>query len=302
MMVALYRRNGDLVIDWGRTMPFKYDFFQVRWDLNGRNVGQREIRGRVQGSTVVSRPQDGTYTAVVQGCDSRVLSSTRCRQKWTVPVSIQLPFHRPTVDASDALLVVNQHSKMCVDVAYGSRDQGARIQQYPCHGGPPERWRYDWVTTVNETGYFQIVNQNSGLCLSIRGNAPAVGAQPTQARCNGRVSQMWGNVRAGVNIFRLKPYLDSSLCLDDEGFNTTPGASIQLWKCNGLAVQGWNLKRRRRHDRRLGHAGQGDPGAAASALVTPPMVPPSDRPLRLLMPGYSGNSLPATFTCTLMPS
>ncbi|MEV7630198.1 hypothetical protein [Actinoplanes sp. NPDC089786] len=129
-----------------------------------------------------------------------------------------------------------------------------------------------------------------------------MGAQPTQARCNGRVSQMWGNVRAGVNIFRLKPYLDSSLCLDDEGFNTTPGASIQLWKCNGLAVQGWNLKRRRRHDRRLGHAGQGDPGAAASALVTPPMVPPSDRPLRLLMPGYSGNSLPATFTCTLMPS
>lgn len=159
MMVALYRRNGDLVIDWGRTMPFKYDFFQVRWDLNGRNVGQREIRGRVQGSTVVSHPQDGTYTAVVQGCDSRVLSSTRCRQKWTVPVSIQLPFHRPTVDASDALLVVNQHSKMCVDVAYGSRNQGARIQQYPCHGGPPERWRYDWVTTVNETGYFQIVNQ-----------------------------------------------------------------------------------------------------------------------------------------------
>src|SRR5262245_26514247 len=64
-------------------------------------------------------------------------------------------------------VVINKHSHMCIDVAYGSLDDSARVQQYDCYGGPPVTWRYDFFRIDDDHAYFNIVNLHSGKCLDV---------------------------------------------------------------------------------------------------------------------------------------
>ncbi|GAA1260203.1 hypothetical protein GCM10009677_09290 [Sphaerisporangium rubeum] len=97
MAVAVYQQGRTLHADWGDTRPFHYDRFLVRWDLDGRNVGQTDIDADTYAkswsghwSTPVGKP--GRYTVIVEGCDGRTLRSSSCKQKWTVPASVQVSF------------------------------------------------------------------------------------------------------------------------------------------------------------------------------------------------------------------
>ena len=43
---ALYLKGPyEMVFEWGDTSPFNYDFFNVRWDMDGTNMGQSEVKG-----------------------------------------------------------------------------------------------------------------------------------------------------------------------------------------------------------------------------------------------------------------
>ncbi|MFD1113994.1 LGFP repeat-containing protein [Sphaerisporangium aureirubrum] len=106
MAVAVYQDGGTLHADWGDTRPFHYDRFLVRWDLNGRNVGQTDVDADTYAkswsghwSTPVGTP--GRYTVIVEGCDGRTLQSSSCKQKWTIPASVQVTFPDPKPPSQD---------------------------------------------------------------------------------------------------------------------------------------------------------------------------------------------------------
>ncbi|MEO3809478.1 hypothetical protein ABGB17_10810 [Sphaerisporangium sp. B11E5] len=106
MAVAVYQQGGTLHADWGDTRPFHYDRFLVRWDLDGRNLGQTDIDADTYAkswsghwSTPISKP--GRYTVIVEGCDGRFLQSSTCQQKWTIPASVQAVFPDPQPPSQD---------------------------------------------------------------------------------------------------------------------------------------------------------------------------------------------------------
>lgn len=85
------RVNADLHVVWTNTAPYNYDFFIVRWDLNGKNVGQQDVRNgpREGGHFLIPLFAEGTYSIVIEGCDNGTFSAT-CRQGWTTPLRIQV--------------------------------------------------------------------------------------------------------------------------------------------------------------------------------------------------------------------
>jgi hypothetical protein len=99
MVLAAYQRpqNIDFVIDWQITNRFSYDFFNVRWDKDGTNLGQQVVsNGDTNGSPTSGNwklPPGGLghYRIVVEGCDSRFLRSSVCNQGWSSPINLDLP-------------------------------------------------------------------------------------------------------------------------------------------------------------------------------------------------------------------
>ncbi len=85
---AAWTQGSRAVLDWGPTDPFHYDKFIVRWDKDGRNVGQSDEPGGNRGRWSVALDDAGTYSLVVEGCDKSELSSSKCRQGWSKPVTL----------------------------------------------------------------------------------------------------------------------------------------------------------------------------------------------------------------------
>jgi hypothetical protein len=114
LVVAAYQQDRGLVVDWGPTAPFRYDFFLVRHDLDGRNAGQREVKGRDHGRTVIPVSRDGRYTVIVEGCVSRLLRSARCSRHWTVPatVAVRLPAPPPVRHDDPVLSAVQDGDRL----------------------------------------------------------------------------------------------------------------------------------------------------------------------------------------------
>lgn len=85
-------------LDWGTTSPFNYDFFIVRWDRNGANIGQQDIRGgprdhgrfstQLPNSGGPNLPPSGDFSFEVEGCDGSTFGGATCRQGWAIPVNL----------------------------------------------------------------------------------------------------------------------------------------------------------------------------------------------------------------------
>jgi hypothetical protein len=93
---ALYSKNGELNFEWGDTSPFNYDYFIVRWDLNGKNVGQQDIKhgSRTSGRWVTRPTAAGKYRLVVEGRDTGVLGG-KSRQGWSNPLYLDIVPPKP---------------------------------------------------------------------------------------------------------------------------------------------------------------------------------------------------------------
>lgn len=100
MIVAAYKRGKSIAVNWRRTTPYAYSFFLVRWDLNDVNLGQQKVEPGRTPVGLIPHPSDrgwftmnpakaGRYTFRVEGCDTQRFGGSKCRQGWTVPVSVQ---------------------------------------------------------------------------------------------------------------------------------------------------------------------------------------------------------------------
>lgn len=83
--------------------------------------------------------------------------------------------------------------------------------------------------------YSNILNYNSGLCLSVAGGgSTANGAKAIQWTCNGGGEQAWA--WSGHRLVNYK----SGKCLSVSGGGSTAnGAELVQWTCNGGAEQDW---------------------------------------------------------------
>ncbi|GAA2349429.1 RICIN domain-containing protein [Dactylosporangium salmoneum] len=89
-------------------------------------------------------------------------------------------------DTQDTFEFVNAADNRCLDVNGGSKDNGAQILIWDCHGGPNQLWKL----VRNGDGY-QLVSLNSGRCIGIDSGNPSPGAAARQWDCDNSTNQRW---------------------------------------------------------------------------------------------------------------
>ena len=87
-------------------------------------------------------------------------------------------------------------------------------------------------------GTYSIVNNGSGLCLTVPGSNSSDGVQLTQTGCGG-AAQTFNVVSAGGG-FQLKA-AHSGKCAGVQGASTSAGKAVQQESCTGASSQAWNL-------------------------------------------------------------
>lgn len=138
-------------------------------------------------------------------------------------------------------IIMNNHSHLCVDVAYGSVSSGARVQQWDCYGGTPEQWRFEYFGHVGSEPYYRVVNVNSNKCLDVRDGHLGNGGIIQQYDCwNGRM-QLWTPRTTPLQHHVWLVNRNSDRCLDNTGWSTSPGTSLQQVECGRYTAQYWRL-------------------------------------------------------------
>ncbi|MDG4779374.1 RICIN domain-containing protein [Micromonospora sp. WMMD961] len=88
---------------------------------------------------------------------------------------------------ADVVTLANAAYGQCLDVEGGSRDDGAKIMQYPCHGEANQRWRL----APTGTGPVLLVAAHSDKCAQADDDAVEAGEDIRQRQCDGRPAQQW---------------------------------------------------------------------------------------------------------------
>jgi hypothetical protein len=87
----------------------------------------------------------------------------------------------------DVVTLTNGAYGQCLDVEGGSRDDGARLQQFPCHGEANQQWRLGGAGT----GAVLLVAAHSNKCAQADDDAVEAGEDIRQRPCDGRPAQQW---------------------------------------------------------------------------------------------------------------
>jgi hypothetical protein len=131
-------------------------------------------------------------------------------------------------------------SQKCVDDPNGSTANVTMII-YTCLGGGNQRWYLE----DTDTGYYQIVNQQSGKCLTVLNASTSNNAPIIQYACNTGDNEEWTLRNAWQD--QNSPYFwyydvvnrHSGRCITVKNASTNNGASLLQYTCNGGYNSQW---------------------------------------------------------------
>jgi Ricin-type beta-trefoil lectin domain len=100
-----------------------------------------------------------------------------------------LPVHYD--DTYDAL--VNVNSGKCLGVGGGSTSWQAPVVLWTCNGNPDQKWTFSYTggSASNGNPVYNLIDQNSGLCLDVPNSSTSQGTALWQYGCNGTSAQGW---------------------------------------------------------------------------------------------------------------
>jgi hypothetical protein len=94
-VVAAWVSGNNITVDWVITGHYNYDFFIVRWDINGQHNerDQVDVKGgprttRTNGEWSLGTEGGGLYRIIVKGCDEGDIFGSKCRQDWALPTYV----------------------------------------------------------------------------------------------------------------------------------------------------------------------------------------------------------------------
>ena len=126
------------------------------------------------------------------------------------------------------------HSGKVAQVAAGSAN-GAPVTQNTLTGGTNQQWQ---VRDAG-SGYVNLVNRATGLCMDVLGRSLADGAAVGQYTCGTGTNQQWQLRDAGSGYVTVVAR-HSGKCLDVLNRSTTDGAATGQWTCGtGTTNQQW---------------------------------------------------------------
>ena len=122
--------------------------------------------------------------------------------------------------------LIASHTVRCLDVWGGSRAGGAIVQQYGCHGGANQRWRFE----PRGGGQYLIRAVHSGHCLDVRGASHANLAQIQQYPCHDGPNQRW-RLEQLDGAFRIRA-VHSGKCLELPSNSINNGVRLVQSTCH----------------------------------------------------------------------
>ena len=126
--------------------------------------------------------------------------------------------------------------RMCMDIPWGSPNQGVGINQYNCHSGRNQQFYLDYSVDRNNP---QIVSASSGLCLDIPGNSSASGVRIQQYKCHQGWNQRFNQSLWSNNSVKIRHPYRTNLCLGLQGSASNSSQAVQQETCSGARDQQW---------------------------------------------------------------
>lgn len=229
---------------------------------NGRNVQQYTSNGTRSQKWVIKKSGNG-YT-IVSALDSNFvldLSSGRVNnsqniqlytsndsnaQKWNLTKYLskqeklnQLAAENKNTLADGVYKIGNvQNSNYVLDIASGSKNDGANVQLYLSNGTTAQSFK----VTHDTNGYVTFTNVNSGKALDVSGGKVANYSNIQQYNSNGTKSQKW-IVKKSNSGYTIISALDSNYVLDLSGGKVVNSRNIQLYQSNGSTAQQWTFEK-----------------------------------------------------------
>lgn len=130
-----------------------------------------------------------------------------------------------------------------MDVANGSQSPNGGVIQWPWDGG----YNQDWYVVPIAGGWAELVNRNSGQCLSVYNGSTNAGTGLVQYNCNGGYNQWWyigSGVYPGQSVNGWTTSMEnggSGLFADVYGASGSEGAGLDQWYWNGAWNQSWHF-------------------------------------------------------------
>lgn len=229
---------------------------------NGRNVQQYTSNGTRSQKWVIKKSGNG-YT-IVSALDSNFvldLSSGRVNnsqniqlytsndsnaQKWNLTkyLSKQEKLDQLAVENRNAIgdgvykIGNAQNSNYVLDIASGSKNNGANVQLYLSNGSTAQ----SFTVSHDAQGYVTFTNVNSGKALDVSGGKVANYSNIQQYNSNGTKSQKW-IVKKSNSGYTIISALDSNYVLDLSGGRIENNRNIQLYQGNGSTAQQWTFEK-----------------------------------------------------------
>ena len=124
-------------------------------------------------------------------------------------------------------------SRSVLDVAGGSKANGANVQLYSYNGTAAQTWKLAYDAA---SGFYTIVNRVASKALDVSGGSTKNGANVQTWASNGTKAQKWRIVKDGAG-WRVESALASQFVLDVSGAGTSNGTNIQVYRANGTKAQ-----------------------------------------------------------------
>ena len=229
---------------------------------NGRNVQQYASNGTRSQKWVIKKSGNG-YT-IVSALDSNFvldLSSGRVNnsqniqlytsndsnaQKWNLTKYLskqekldQLAAENKNTLADGVYKIGNaQNSNYVLDIASGSKNNGANVQLYLSNGTTAQ----SFTVSHDAQGYVTFTNVNSGRALDVSGGKVVNSRNIQQYYSNDTKSQKW-IVKKSNSGYTIISALDSNYVLDLSGGKVVNSRNIQLYQSNGSTAQQWTFEK-----------------------------------------------------------
>ena len=162
---------------------------------------------------------------------SKTTSSEKVEKKSTAKGSF---------DLADGVYKIGnaQNSNYVLDIASGSKNNGANVQLYLSNGTTAQSFK----VTHDTNGYVTFTNVNSGRALDVSGGKVANYSNIQQYNSNGTKSQKWIVKKSGSG-YTIISALDSNYVLDLSGGKVVNSRNIQLYQGNGSTAQQWTFEK-----------------------------------------------------------
>ena len=206
---------------------------KVTWTSSDSSVAN------VMGTGVVaagSKAGKATVTATAGGVSASVEVTVEAQDPYA---ELDALAKAHASDLEDGTYTVSTVLKdgMVLDVADGSRKDGANVRLWSSNGTKAQRW----TVSHDSKGYVTLRNVNSGKALDVKDGKAANGSNVQQYAPNSYRSQKWVAVRSG-SVYKLVSALSPSMALDVKDGKAANGSNVQIYTANGYRSQQWTFK------------------------------------------------------------